>query len=316
MVDSGAYDSIFDVTQTAQSARLKQMAVSKDPQALKVAAKQFESFFLDSMMKSMRSASKPLGSAEWLHSSSTEFFEEMYDQQLSLNLVKGDDFGIAQMVEDQLSGKHTIARNVSAIHSFVGNIQQKLQQAQSELAEQSTDAPQELQALSTSSIDKAFDDPVKFVKTLWADAVKAAEQLNLDPKLLIAQAALETGWGKSIISGEQGSSFNLFNIKADSSWLGDKVAKDTIEYEEGIAVKKKEPFRSYRSFAESFKDYTTLLNTNARYGDALSMSHDPMQYLNSLQEAGYATDPNYANKVYQIYRGDTLTNAISTMFTR
>lgn len=315
MLNNSAYDKIFDVTQVAQAPSLKSLAATKDPNALKIAAKQFEAFFMDSMMQSMRGASKALGQANFLHSSSTDFFEEMYDQQLSLNLVRNGELGIAGMVQDELSGKHNVAHTTSVVQNLIHNVENKIAEAQKESSEAEVAEGSAVDG-AMKALNSAFDDPVKFVKALWADAVEAAEKLDLDPKLLIAQAALETGWGKSIISGENGSSFNLFNIKADKSWLGDKIAKDTLEYEDGVAVKKKEPFRRYQSFAESFKDYTSFLNTNSRYNDALSMSYDPLLYLQSLQDAGYATDPKYANKVYEIYRGDTLTNAISTMFTR
>ena len=100
-------------------------------------------------------------------------------------------------------------------------------------------------------------------------AERAARALGVDSSLILAQAALETGWGKKVIANTRGSSHNLFNIKADKRWTGDKVATQTLEYHQGIPVKENAAFRSYSSFEDSFNDYVQFLNDNPRANSAL-----------------------------------------------
>ena len=143
-----------------------------------------------------------------------------------------------------------------------------------------------------------FEQPKDFVTALIEPAKKVQAQLNVPFEVVIAQAALETGWGKKIIKTEQGeSSHNLFNIKADSRWHGEKTQKETLEFEQGAMVKKKEPFRVYNSLKESLDDYVSFLSNSDRYQSALEKSSDVEHFLQGLQKAGYATDPNYANKI-------------------
>lgn len=150
----------------------------------------------------------------------------------------------------------------------------------------------------------SFDSPQQFVETLLPMAQKAADKLGVDPRVLVAQAALETGWGKSIASGADGrSSNNLFNIKADRRWQGDSVSVPTLEYRDGLPTPEQARFRAYGSLQQSLDDYVDFIRTNPRYQQALQQVSDPTAYLQALQTAGYATDPQYANKIQQIYSG-------------
>jgi flagellar protein FlgJ len=125
------------------------------------------------------------------------------------------------------------------------------------------------------------------------------------PEVLIAQAALETGWGRHVVSQNGGSSHNLFNIKAGGDWSGPTVSVTTLEYREGVAVRETARFRAYASEAESFADYLQLIEQSPRYALAVEKAGDGEQYLRELQRAGYATDPRYADKVLAILaRGD------------
>ena len=142
----------------------------------------------------------------------------------------------------------------------------------------------------------------EFVRELWPAASRAGAELGVDPELLIAQAALETGWGRAIVHDGQGrSSHNLFGIKADSRWSGSRISVKSLEYEGGVAVRARAHFRSYDSFDQSFDDYAAFVRTSPRYGDALRQASDPQAYMHALQAAGYATDPHYAAKVLHIY---------------
>ena len=133
------------------------------------------------------------------------------------------------------------------------------------------------------------------------NAQQAAKKLGVDDSVLLSQAALETGWGKSIIKTTDGqSSHNLFNIKADKSWHGQQTNVATLEFKDGVSKKEIAEFRSYPSYQESFNDYVDFIQNNPRYKDAIKMADKPEQYMRELQQAGYATDPDYANKVMKI----------------
>ena len=134
-------------------------------------------------------------------------------------------------------------------------------------------------------------------------AEKAAARLGVDPHYLVAQAALETGWGKSIIrNGDGTSSYNLFGIKSHGQWQGESASVMTSEYRDGVRQQERASFRSYDSFEQSFDDYVDFLHRNGRYAQALKRTESGDVFFRELQAAGYATDPRYASKVSQIAR--------------
>lgn len=148
---------------------------------------------------------------------------------------------------------------------------------------------------------KAFSSADEFVNTMLPMAKEAADRIGVDPRYLVAQAALETGWGKSVMRAQDGSSsHNLFGIKASSNWKGDSARAITSEFRNGAMVKETAEFRSYASYKDSFHDLVTLLQSNNRYQEVLKSADNPEQFVRELQKAGYATDPNYANKISQI----------------
>jgi flagellar protein FlgJ len=154
-------------------------------------------------------------------------------------------------------------------------------------------------------------NPKEFVKRLWPWAQEAAEQLGLAPVTLLAQAALETGWGKHMMRLADGSpANNLFGIKADRRWEGGKVSSGTLEFEQGVAVRKKESFRAYDSLRDSFRDYVDFLRSNPRYSEALANSGDAKSFFSELQQAGYATDPAYAEKVVAVLESPEMKQAL------
>ncbi|TYK65581.1 glucosaminidase domain-containing protein [Colwellia echini] len=155
-----------------------------------------------------------------------------------------------------------------------------------------------------------FNEPKDFVTALIEPAQKVQDELGVPFAVVIAQAALETGWGQKIIKHQNGdSSNNLFNIKADSRWAGDKITKDTLEFEQGAMVKKSEPFRTYQTIADSINDYINFLSTSERYEEALQDSSNVEHFLQGLQKAGYATDPQYAEKIQSTLK--TVTNLLA-----
>lgn len=155
-----------------------------------------------------------------------------------------------------------------------------------------------------SSISESQEN---FVSLLRPHAEKAAAELQISPDVLIAQVALETGWGKHVIHDQKGNnSFNLFNIKAAGGWQGDKVNISTLEYRDGIAANEKADFRKYSNYAQSFSDYVSLMKNNPRYQEALDAGKNSPAYAEALQSAGYATDPHYAKKIKSLLNSDAI----------
>jgi len=156
--------------------------------------------------------------------------------------------------------------------------------------------------------------PRDFVHSLYPIAEEVAGELGVDPRLLLAQSALETGWGRKLISRADGSSsHNLFGIKADARWDGERAIVSTLEYRDGVARLEKASFRSYDSFEESFRDYVKFLQENPRYQQALSASHNPETFAQRLQDAGYATDPVYAKKISRVMNSRTMQLALAEL---
>nr|CCP38827.1 flagellar rod assembly protein/muramidase FlgJ [Xanthomonas translucens pv. translucens DSM 18974] len=155
--------------------------------------------------------------------------------------------------------------------------------------------------------------PEGFVAQIWTHAQKAAKELGVDARALVAQAALETGWGRRGISrGDGASSNNLFGIKA-TGWSGERVTTGTHEYVDGVKQSQTADFRAYASPAESFADYVRLLKTNPRYQQALNAGTNIRGFAQGLQRAGYATDPSYAAKIAAIAGGPTIGRAVAAI---
>ncbi|KGJ96994.1 flagellar assembly peptidoglycan hydrolase FlgJ [Colwellia psychrerythraea] len=225
------------------------------------------------------------------------------------------------LVEKMLGHKNQIKPDIDI--PFAGNYQaQSITSAQAssaasqftlrELDKKSNKDVSQSQSVNSSALvsEHNFNEPKGFVSALIAPAQKVQQTLGVPFEVVIAQAALETGWGQKIIKGQDGtSSNNLFNIKADSRWSGDKVTKETLEFEQGAMVKKAEPFRMYQSITDSVNDYINFLSTSERYQDALQDSGNVEHFLQGLQKAGYATDPQYADKILGTLK--TVTNLLA-----
>ena len=230
-------------------AALKNDAKAQDPAALKEAAQQFESLFTQMLLKSMREANKSFGEDSMFGSDQADFYQDMFDDQMAMQLSKGKGLGLADMLVRQLQGGH----GASA-------------QPQSADVEQRRCVPPTRDPPGPTSAAASKDD---FVRTMRPHAEQAARELGVDPNALLAQAALETGWGRSVPCNAQGEcSFNLFGIKAGSQWSGATVNVPTLEFEDGVAVRKVERFRAYDSPADSFRDYAALIGGSPRYANA------------------------------------------------
>ena len=285
---------------------LRRAAQSGDSKALDEAAKQFEAIFVQMMLKSMRKAQDVMADKDSpFNSEQVKFYRDMHDTQIASDLASNGSIGLAEIIVRQLgkTGEGYMPagalRNDGNLSSINRNAIASTQKAQQEVLSN--------QPIKTFASFKtaAFDNAQSFIEQLYPAAQQAAEELGIDPKALLAQAAIETGWGQKMIHSNQGqNSHNLFGIKADRRWQGDRAMVDTIEFEQGIAATKKAPFRVYDSFAESMQDYVGFVKQNPRYEDAVKQSQSPENYFSELQKAGYATDPNYANKVIAVFESE------------
>jgi len=317
-------------------AKLKGQARKESPEALKEVAKQFESIFLNNVLKSMRQAKLADGAMD---NDQSKFYNDMYDQQLAVHLSGSPGVGLADLivkqlspdkpkhekqdVEDYLNRSGGVSRSgtvqAHAVNRYAGG---KADSADglaeitpyihgSDPLDEITEFPFGTNQAEQSALKNGRAQPIQsaeeFVRRLHPLAVQAAKELGVEPKVILAQAALESGWGRSVIHNSNGSnSFNLFNIKADKAWQGKQAQVATLEFDQGIAKKVNAGFRSYDSFEDSFRDYVEFIKSNPRYGDALKKAGNAQQYVHELQRAGYATDPKYADKVMSIYQGNTM----------
>jgi len=283
---------------------LRSQARADKEAALDEVSRQFEALFTQMMLKSMRQASFGGGLFD---SKQSEFYRDMYDQQLGVEMSKQHGLGLADMLKRQLGGESLADRTGMQVEDYFGHPVFSIRPQQA--------------AGDTASADKAGlekapeqslgNTPEEFIQALWPAASEAAAKINLQPEALIAQAALETGWGKHVMQRGDNSSHNLFGIKADQRWDGEKVKVSTLEYKDGVALKTRAAFRAYDSFADSFQDYVSFVTENPRYADALSATGDAKAYFRELQQAGYATDPAYANKIARILDSEPMRTALS-----
>jgi len=323
--------SIFSDLQSLNG--IRKQARQDSEGAIKAAAKEFEAFFMNMMLKSMRQAGEVMGGDSILSSSQEKMFMGMLDEQMSVELSQKGNLGIADIMVRNLLGdklehhgkvndySHIKAsldiipvsnknfNDVKVIPKLVKNIDQGYKRDVIEPVKPSLELISGNVTESKPEKKSLFDNAKDFIDGLLPFAKKVSEKIGLDPRLLIAQAALETGWGKFIMHDEKGqASHNLFGIKSNNGWKGDAVSINTLEVEKGEFVKKKESFRMYQNFEESFKDFINFIESNPRYQSAIDSANDSKTFVQSLQSAGYATDPNYANKIINILDREPLVN--------
>ena len=287
----------------------------KDQEILKQVAGQFEALFTGMMLKSMRQASLGEGIFD---SSQSDMYRDMSDQQLAMDLSKKGGLGlqdaIIRQLGDQLESKLNGNGEIQPYGIDTVPVRPALQSIENpalfqQIMQAKPTAEIHATKITTSAMQRnfTFDSPESFVQQLLPMAKQAAQRIGVTPEVILSQAALETGWGQHIIDKANGkSSHNLFNIKADSRWQGEHATTGTVEYRDGVAVKEQAQFRSYDNYQDSFNDYVDFLQTQPRYQNALKQTHDPEQFIEGLHKAGYATDPDYADKIKQIMNSSTL----------
>jgi len=299
---------------------LRTQARSDRKGALQEVAKQFEGLFLGEMIKSMRKAGDVFAEGNYLNSQQSEFYREMFDNQLSLTLSQKQGTGLAEALVRQLSrqipGMDAEGNPMAAHKGDLDDYDRSLPALSRGLPAQVTQVDRLAESVGLADVDadaasagvpERFESPEEFVRQLLPLAERAAESSGINPRVMIAQAALETGWGRHMIRGEADSpSFNLFGIKADGRWDGASVNIATTEFREGVPLKERAAFRAYPDYESSFRDYVAFLESSPRYQHVLAAADNPEQFAVRLQEAGYATDPQYGEKIRRILNTDTL----------
>ncbi len=294
-INAAATSSPIDATDFGQFAKLRAGAKGNDANTIREVARQFESLFTQMLLKA--SHSEDSASNDLLGGSGSDTYRDLYDQQMAGHLSSGKGLGLADLLTRQLLGK-------AAPDAADASIIQKLQRA-SQTPAAIDDAPPLKSAERPTSADA-------FVDAITPHAEKAAKELGIPARVLVAQAALETGWGQKQIKNADGSdSHNLFGIKASRSWEGSTTSTLTHEYEAGEKRVERADFRSYASVGEAFDDYVSFVKDNPRYAAALRNGGDGVQYAQGLQKAGYATDPAYAAKIAKIAYGQTMNASLN-----
>lgn len=322
--------------------------------ALMEVAKQFESMFLNMMLSSMRQANKVFEEDSLFNTPETDFFQKMYDDQMSVSMAGQQGMGLAETIHAQLMRNYGQTQEPVPLNQgklFDRRVTTPLQQAIDDVDEVLKDMPAApvpaergseyspepvanvpAQANTTTNTNTAatttttttaqghggkgqqFATPAEFVAALYPHAQVIGERLNVEPRAIVAQAALETGWGKHMIQDDQGrNSYNFFGIKADQRWSGESVEVTTHEYRHGIRVNEKAEFRAYASLEDGMNDYANFLRSGRRYEQAIDQGLDERQYGFALQQAGYATDPLYGQKIKRIANSSTLLSALEAM---
>ena len=270
---------------TQSLGKLRMQAAKTPDQALRAAAQQFESVFMNMMLKSMREATPQDGPMD---NEQSKLFTGMLDQQLSQGMAAGRGMGLADMLVKQLGRSGQAAALSSALRHQPPVL-----------------APRSSLLNPLSSVPSAYNATTQqnFVSQMLPHALQAAGKSGVPPELMLGQAALESGWGKRQILMQDGSSsYNLFGIKATAAWHGKVAEVMTTEYRNGVAHKQMEKFRAYDSYDEAFKDYAGMLSSNPRYANVMQQSGSPVGMAQALQNSGYATDPKYAQKLVSVMR--------------
>ena len=261
---------------------LKNAASRNDPQAVRAAAKQFESLFMRELIKSMREATMKSG---LLEGAQGDLATDLLDQQLSVQMAGqpgGLSDAIVRQLSQQMGGSGNTALSVPSTLSLATNRARFAGSA----------------AGGGNAGSAAPAGRESFVQFHRAAAERVAQESGIPAHFMLGQAGHETGWGKSEIRQADGSpSYNLFGIKAGKGWTGKVATVTTTEYEGGVARKVVAKFRAYDSYEDAFRDYARLINDNPRYAAARAKVGSVAAYAAELQKAGYATDPAYARKL-------------------
>ncbi|MDR6522745.1 flagellar protein FlgJ [Variovorax paradoxus] len=313
---SGALDQRFALDVQGVDA-LRRTVRSSPEEGLQQVSRQFEAMFMNMVLKSMREATPSSGLFD---SQDQKVYLSMFDQQLTQNL-SGRGVGLAEAMLAQLrrsmpSGPPDAQADAEIgvkpmqldppLPGFplgaragipIGSAPVASTARTADLGIYQFNGDRRAQGANAGSLQGQVDE---FVGRMGASAQAASSASGVPAPLILAQAALESGWGKREIRADDGTqSFNLFGIKADRSWKGATVETTTTEYVDGEPQKVRAKFRAYASYEEAFTDYARFITRNPRYANVLA-TDDPNEAAHGLQRAGYATDPRYGEKLVRI----------------
>lgn len=277
---------------------------SKSPQALREVGQQVDALFLQMMLKSMRDASADQGDPS---SNEMGMYQDMFDKQVALTLSQHQDIGLGSLLMRQATPggapSAPAASATPAVRPPAPSGAGGAPAAAPPPTAVATDPP-------TASVVTSADAS-EFVDQVLPMIRQAAAALGVSPVGMLAQAVLETGWGKRMARTANGSpSLNLFGIKADGNWSGERATANTVEFSGGIATQRRAAFRAYASIEDSVNDFANLLQGSPRYRNTISTGGTPQAYVASIRNSGYATDPDYANKLNEILNSSTFRTAV------
>ncbi|QGW83967.1 flagellar assembly peptidoglycan hydrolase FlgJ [Variovorax paradoxus] len=312
---SGALDQRLALDVQSVDA-LRHTVRTSPEEGLKQVSRQFEALFMNMVLKSMREATPSSG---LLENRDEKVYLSMLDQQLAQNL-SGRGVGLAEAMLAQLSrasasgGEAEDGMEAMPLAPRVAGMALTPQSGIPIGSAPPSSMPARAPAASVdlSIYQRNSERPVtaavaslqgnvdSFVQRMGGSAQVASAASGVPAPLILAQAALESGWGKREIRADDGTqSFNLFGIKADRSWKGPVVETTTTEYVDGEPQRVRAKFRAYASYDEAFTDYAKFITRNPRYANVLA-AETPAEAAHGLQKAGYATDPQYGQKLVRI----------------
>ena len=288
---------------------------SNSPQAIHALAQQVDALFLQMMLKSMREAGAEEGEPD---SNAMGMYQDLYDKQISLTLSQHGGLGIGALLTRQLesaaaaraqaAGAAGATSKSTGVAAAGAATPAAVNPTGNPLPPPTTDARRGPQGSTEETTAQSASD---FVDAVLPTIRAAASTLGVSPLGLLAQAALETGWGRRMARTPDGApSLNLFGIKADEHWSGARATANTVEFSAGVATQRQTAFRAYGSIADSVRDFASLLSKSPRYAETLAHGRNPLAYVQSIGQSGYATDPDYANKLNDILHGSTLRAAL------
>ena len=349
MIQGAQTDLYMDMNQFSD---LKLSARNKEAGAAKAAAQQFEGLFIQMMLKTMRAAavmdeSQHSSNMDFYNDMHDKQISLMMAKRGGIGIANMmqhqlGDFGDEGKTTAAIEGKdlpayrlpgatttqlpvpvmNYIAQNPAVKTHELASHQPHKSASESELGAQVdqvavtklTESPKPALTSQTFEPFYGWSNASTFVNDLWPHAEKAAAKLGVSAKVLVAQSALETGWGKHAMKKPDGSvAFNLFGIKAKSDWAGQSVQHNTLEFRNGAMQQESAHFRAYDSVSDSLDGYVSFVQSSPRYAEALQHRGSDAHYIKNLHRAGYATDPNYADKVLNIISGRTFNDALASI---
>lgn len=334
-----ATDSLYPIDYHNLSGlnQLRKAAIA-NPQsqaAIQAAARQFESVFMNMLFASMRSANRIYENDDLFDTRYTQFYQDMMDKQLSADLSQHGSLGIGDLLVQhyQQDTQGTAEPSTQTkVNDYLLAQYRQITTPKSESAQENKTLTALLERLDKSHLGEVkrpekplektietlsetviaqpkpvvekkplFSSPQDFIEQILPLAKKSAQHSGLHPLAIVAQSALESGWGRQMMQRQDGKTANnLFGIKANG-WSGEKVKARTIEFDEGGAKRVVSEFRAYQSLRESVEDFTRLITSSHRYTQAKKVAQEPEKYFEALQQAGYATDPQYADKLKRVF---------------